>query len=85
MDVLFRSVAKFAGKNALGIIMTGMGDDGARGMKEMHEAGAVTLAQDEASCVVYGMPKEAVKLGGVEKSVPLAGIAREIIRYGGAG
>ena len=85
VDVLFRSVAKFAGKNALGIIMTGMGDDGARGMKEMHEAGAVTLAQDEASCVVYGMPKEAVKLGGVEKSVPLAGIAREIIRYGGAG
>jgi len=85
VDVLFRSVAKFAGKNALGIIMTGMGDDGARGMKEMNEAGAVTLAQDEASCVVYGMPKEAVKLGGVEKSVHLGDIAREIIRYGGAG
>lgn len=85
VDVLFRSTARCAGGNALGVIMTGMGDDGARGMKEMHEAGAVTLAQDEASCVVYGMPKEAVKLGGVEKSVPLVGIAREITRYGGAG
>jgi two-component system chemotaxis response regulator CheB len=85
VDVLFRSTARCAGGNALGVIMTGMGDDGARGMKEMHEAGAVTLAQDEASCVVYGMPKEAVKLGGVERSVPLAGIAREITHYGGAG
>ncbi|HWR76875.1 MAG TPA: chemotaxis response regulator protein-glutamate methylesterase [Thiobacillus sp.] len=85
VDVLFRSTARCAGGNALGVIMTGMGDDGARGMKEMHEAGAATLAQDEASCVVYGMPKEAVKLGGVEKSVPLASIAREITRYGGAG
>ncbi len=66
VDVLFRSTARCAGGNALGVIMIGMGDDGARGMKEMHEAGAVTLAQDEASCVVYGMPKEAVKLGGVE-------------------
>jgi len=76
--VLFRSVAKFAGGNALGIIMTGMGDDGARGMKEMHDAGAKTIAQDEASCVVYGMPKEAVKRGAVAKVVPLDGIAREI-------
>jgi len=65
------------------VIMTGMGDDGARGMKEMRDAGAATLAQDEASCVVYGMPKEAVKLGGVQKSVPLAAIAQEVARYGG--
>lgn len=57
VDVLFRSVAKFAGKNATGIIMTGMGDDGARGLKELHETGARTYAQDEASCVVFGMPK----------------------------
>jgi len=84
VDVLFRSTARCAGGNALGVIMTGMGDDGARGMKEMHEAGATTLAQDEVSCVVYGMPKEAVKLGGVERSVPLEGIAREITRYGAA-
>jgi two-component system chemotaxis response regulator CheB len=83
VDVLFRSVARCAGGNALGVIMTGMGDDGARGMKEMREAGASTLAQDEASCVVYGMPKEAVKLGGVEKSVPLGAIAQEVTRYGG--
>ncbi|MBC2731906.1 chemotaxis response regulator protein-glutamate methylesterase [Thiobacillus sp.] len=84
VDVLFRSTARCAGSNALGIIMTGMGDDGARGLKEMHEAKALTLAQDEASCVVYGMPKEAVKLGGVERSLPLAAIPREIARYGGA-
>jgi two-component system chemotaxis response regulator CheB len=84
VDVLFRSVARCAGRNALGIIMTGMGDDGARGMKEMHDAGAGTLAQDEASCVVYGMPKEAVKLGGVERSVPLGALAGEVIRYGRA-
>ena len=60
VDVLFRSVAKCVGANAMGIIMTGMGDDGARGLKEMHETGAYTLAQDEATCVVYGMPTEAV-------------------------
>jgi two-component system chemotaxis response regulator CheB len=83
VDVLFRSVARCAGGNALGVIMTGMGDDGARGMKEMRDAGAATLAQDEASCVVYGMPKEAVKLGGVQKSVPLGAIAQEVGRYGG--
>ena len=79
VDVLFRSVAKFAGRNALGIIMTGMGDDGAAGLFEMKTAGAHTLAQDEDTCVVYGMPKEAVKRGAVERSVPLGGIAREII------
>jgi two-component system chemotaxis response regulator CheB len=78
VDVLFRSVAASAGSNALGVIMTGMGDDGATGMLEMRKAGARTLAQDEASCVVYGMPKEAVKRGGVEKTVSLAAIAREI-------
>lgn len=81
VDVLFRSVAKFAGKNALGVIMTGMGDDGARGLKEMHDAGATTVAQDEATCVVYGMPKEAVKLGGVDRSVSLQSIPAEIMKY----
>jgi two-component system, chemotaxis family, protein-glutamate methylesterase/glutaminase len=78
VDVLFRSVAKAAGANALGVIMTGMGDDGAAGLREMRNAGARTVAQDEESCVVYGMPKEAVQRGAVEKSVPLNAIAREI-------
>lgn len=82
VDVLFRSVAKCAGKNALGIIMTGMGDDGALGMRDMHDAGAETIAQDEKSCVVYGMPKEAVKLGAVDKIVPLDVIASLIEAYG---
>ena len=80
VDVLFRSTAKSAGRNALGIIMTGMGDDGAAGLKEMHDAGACTIAQDEASCVVYGMPKEAVKRGAVDRILPLSGIAAEICR-----
>jgi two-component system chemotaxis response regulator CheB len=80
VDVLFRSVAKCAGANALGVIMTGMGDDGAAGLLEMRKAGARTVAQDEASCVVYGMPKEAVKRGGVEKTVPLTAIGREIMQ-----
>ncbi len=80
VDVLFRSVAKCAGANALGVIMTGMGDDGAAGLLEMRNAGARTVGQDEASCVVYGMPKEAVKRGGVEKTVPLGAIAREIMQ-----
>jgi two-component system chemotaxis response regulator CheB len=83
VDVLFRSVAKCAGKNALGIIMTGMGDDGARGLKEMSDMGARTLGQDEESCVVYGMPKEAFKLGGVNRELPLGRIAYEIVAYGG--
>jgi two-component system chemotaxis response regulator CheB len=82
VDVLFRSVAKCAGKNALGIIMTGMGDDGARGLKEMYDMGASTLGQDEDSCVVYGMPKEAVKLGAVRRELPLDRIAYEIVSYG---
>ena len=80
VDVLFRSTAKAAGRNALGVIMTGMGDDGAAGLKEMFDVGARTLAQDEASCVVYGMPKEAVKRGAVQRSVPLSLIAAEICR-----
>jgi two-component system chemotaxis response regulator CheB len=82
VDVLFRSVAKFAGANALGIIMTGMGDDGARGLKEMHDAGAKTIAQDEASCVVFGMPKEAIKLGGVDFTLALDQIPAAIVNYG---
>ena len=80
VDVLFRSAARYAGKNCLGVIMTGMGDDGARGMKEMKEAGAFNIAQDEATSVVYGMPKEALKLGGVDKVAPLEAIAREVLR-----
>lgn len=80
VDVLFRSAARYAGKNAVGVIMTGMGDDGARGMKEMYDAGAMTMSQDEATCVVYGMPQEAVKLGGVHKTVPLQQIAAEVLR-----
>ncbi|MBW7862358.1 MAG: chemotaxis response regulator protein-glutamate methylesterase [Rhodocyclaceae bacterium] len=82
VDVLFRSVAKFAGANALGILMTGMGDDGARGMKEMHDAGARTIAQDEASCVVFGMPKEAIKLGAADEVMGLDQIPSAIVQYG---
>ncbi len=80
VDVLFRSVAKYAGRNALGVIMTGMGDDGARGLLEMKQAGAHTLAQDEESCVVFGMPKEAIKLGAADKVVPLSQIPELIAR-----
>lgn len=79
VDVLFRSAARSAGSNAMGVIMTGMGDDGARGMLEMHQAGAFNIAQDEATSVVYGMPKEAVAKGGVDRIVPLEQIAREIL------
>lgn len=78
VDVLFRSAAKCAGKNAIGIIMTGMGDDGAAGMLEMRNSGALTIAQDEESCVVFGMPKEAIKHGGVIKVLPLGSMAGEI-------
>jgi two-component system chemotaxis response regulator CheB len=80
VDVLFRSVARYAGRNAVGVIMTGMGDDGARGMAEMKRAGAATLAQDEATCVVYGMPKEAVNLGGVDRVLALEDLAPETLR-----
>lgn len=75
VDVLFRSAARYAGKNAVGIILTGMGDDGAKGMKELSDAGAYTIAQDEESCVVFGMPKEAIKQGGVTKVLSLNNIA----------
>lgn len=84
VDVLFRSVAKHAGQNALGIIMTGMGADGAKGLLAMAEAGADTVAQDEESCVVFGMPKEAIKLGAARKVLPLDAIADEIVRTAAA-
>ena len=84
VDVLFRSAARVAGKNAVGVIMTGMGDDGAKGMAEMREAGSRTLGQDEATCVVYGMPKEAMKAGGVEKELPLDAIPTAMIRLAAA-
>ncbi len=80
VDVMFRSVAKCAGVNALGVIMTGMGDDGAAGLFEMRTAGARTIAQDEESCVVFGMPKEAIKRGGVERTLPLGALAQEILK-----
>jgi two-component system chemotaxis response regulator CheB len=79
VDVLFRSAARAAGANAMGVIMTGMGDDGARGMLEMHQAGAFTVSQDEATSVVFGMPKEAIAHGGVDKILPLDRIAAEIL------
>jgi len=79
VDVLFRSAARYAGRNAVGIIMTGMGDDGAKGLKEMHDVGAWTVAQDEDSCVVYGMPKEAVKLGAADRILPLRDIPDAIL------
>jgi two-component system, chemotaxis family, protein-glutamate methylesterase/glutaminase len=80
VDVLFRSAARYAGKNAIGIIMTGMGDDGAKGMRDLKDSGAKTIAQDEQSCVVFGMPKEAIKLGAVDEILPLEVISEEIIR-----
>jgi two-component system chemotaxis response regulator CheB len=81
VDVLYRSAANAVGKNAVGVILTGMGKDGAAGMKEMHEAGAHTFAQDEASCVVFGMPKEAIAQGGVDEIVPLKDMAKQILTY----
>jgi two-component system chemotaxis response regulator CheB len=80
VDVLFKSVADYAGANAVGVILTGMGADGAEGMLKMREAGARTIAQDEQSCVVFGMPKEAIKLGGAEKVGPLADITGMTLR-----
>lgn len=81
VDVLFRSVAKFAGKNSLGIIMTGMGDDGARGLLEMREVGAKTIGQNEDSSIVYGMPKEAMKLGAVAEEIGLSNIAGKMMNF----
>ena len=85
VDVLFRSVAQVAGKNAMGIIMTGMGDDGALGLLEMRQAGSQTLAENESSCVVYGMPKEAVKRGAVEKELHLDEIPQALMDFYFAG
>ncbi len=80
VDVLFRSASRYAGKNAIGVIMTGMGDDGARGLLEMKNAGAYTIAQDEATSVIFGMPNEAIKLGAVDKVLPLDRIALNIFQ-----
>ncbi|MFW6243608.1 MAG: chemotaxis protein CheB, partial [Desulfovibrionales bacterium] len=79
VDVLFRSASRYAGGNAIGVIMTGMGDDGAMGLWEMKQSGARTIAQDETSCVVFGMPQEAIKLGCVDRVVSLERLAKEII------
>lgn len=85
VDVLFRSVAQFAGRNAVGVILTGMGNDGAAGMLEMHRAGAYTLAQNEASCVVFGMPREAIASGGVNEVVDLSQISQRMLAQISAG
>lgn len=81
VDVLFRSAANCAGANAIGVILTGMGKDGSIGMLEMKHAGAYNISQDEASCVVYGMPKEAVAMGGVDETVPLIEVAQRILAH----
>jgi two-component system chemotaxis response regulator CheB len=83
VDVLFRSAARYGGQNVVGVIMTGMGDDGAHGMLEMRNAGAYTIAQDEASCVVFGMPAEAIKLSAVAQVLPLGKIAPEVVKRAG--
>lgn len=80
VDVLFRSTAKYAGKNTIAVIMTGMGDDGARGLLELKEAGAQTIAQDEKSCIVFGMPKEAIKLNAALEVLPLNKIAESVLK-----
>jgi two-component system chemotaxis response regulator CheB len=85
VDVLFRSVAECTGRDVLAIMLTGMGDDGARGMKQLHDAGARTIAQDEASCVVFGMPKEAIKLGAVDHVLPLGRVADAILQFDARG
>jgi len=80
VDVLFRSAAQLAGRNAIGVILTGMGKDGAAGMLEMHQAGAHTIAEDESTCIVFGMPREAIAAGGVDEIVPLDRIAAQVHR-----
>jgi two-component system chemotaxis response regulator CheB len=82
VDVLFRSVAQAAGRNAMGMILTGMGDDGARGLLEMRQMGSLTLAQDEATSVVFGMPKEAIQRGAAVRTLPLSKMAGEIVSFG---
>ncbi|BBO68972.1 chemotaxis response regulator protein-glutamate methylesterase of group 2 operon [Desulfosarcina alkanivorans] len=79
VDVLFRSAARYAGKNAVGVILTGMGDDGAQGLLEMKQAGAFTIAQDEATSVVFGMPQEAIKRGAADKVLPLGAISARVL------
>jgi two-component system, chemotaxis family, protein-glutamate methylesterase/glutaminase len=81
VDVLFHTVAKNTGRNALGIILTGMGSDGAHGLKAMRDAGATTVAQDEATSVVFGMPQEAIKAGGAERVLPLTQIADAVLDW----
>lgn len=81
VDVLFRSAANTAGRNSVGVILTGMGKDGALGMLEMHQAGAHNFAQDEASCVVFGMPKEAIAVGGVHEVVPLKDMTQKVLAW----
>lgn len=81
VDVLFRSASRYAGKNAVGVIMTGMGDDGSKGMKEMHDAGSYCIAQDEKSCIVFGMPAEAIKAGAVDRVLPLDDIAADVLLH----
>jgi two-component system chemotaxis response regulator CheB len=81
VDVLFRSAAQAAGANAVGVILTGMGDDGADGLAELHAAGGRTIAQDEATCVVFGMPKEAIARGAVDEVLPLPRIADAVLRW----
>ena len=85
VDVLFRSVAECSGRDVLAVLLTGMGDDGARGMKQLHDGGARTIAQDEASCVVFGMPKEAIKLGAVDHVLPLGRVADAILQFDSRG
>lgn len=82
VDVLFRSAARYAGRHAVAAILTGMGDDGAQGMKELHDAGAHTFAQDEKTCVVFGMPKEAIRLGGIDEILPLDALPAALLRAG---
>ena len=80
VDILFKSTAKYAGANSIGVILTGMGSDGAEGLLEMKKVGAATIAQDEKSCVVFGMPKEAIKLNAVDYVMPIDQIASQIVR-----
>ena len=85
VDVLFRSTAECAGRDVLGVILTGMGDDGARGMKMLHDKGARTIAQNEDTCVVFGMPKEAIALGAVDDVLALNQVAGAITRFDARG
>jgi two-component system, chemotaxis family, protein-glutamate methylesterase/glutaminase len=85
VDVLFKTAAECAGRDALGIILTGMGDDGSRGMKMLHDKGARTIAQNEETCVVFGMPKEAIALGAVDDVIPIQQVAKAITGFDARG